>query len=522
MLAMAPGNGAAVTAEAVASATTTASTPAVATSPATSATVDAQHEGSTTRPPVRGVLPQIDTTTQNTIARQIDQALRVDRSTETQSQGDPRPAQINAATSVAVAAAPITDVPAAAAPVDAAPTQIGDVAVAERSVWQSVSIPTAQVTDTDLQAQLLTRATVDDAAVKPSPAVVETDPAQIVLRALDELSVPVMQTVTNANVRRPGSQNSTGRGASTSPRMDAIARQSTQAPPAVLENVTGPVAPTASEPVATMTTTVAPDQLRVTGTVADAMTPLTNDAVLPEPSLATASQSRFAALSSSVADDIDVASAPEASGGQSSSGTLTQSIASQVAGTVGSRIADPAVSGQVATGGTQTADSGSEVTVQRSTQGAPTTAAGGTEVQESVTIELSPPELGRVRIAFELRGTEARVNVNAEYAATASHLDQGFRALQSQFEDMGIRLTHLAVSCDASSDFQQGPSQHGQAGHDQPSPTSPLPIAWHESETGDSESADPGTQRGRQAARVTSDADSPESTGRAAVIDLMG
>ena len=162
-----------------------------------------------------------------------------------------------------------------------------------------------------------------------------------------------------------------------------------------------------------------------------------------------------------MADDIDVASAPEASGGQSSSGTLTQSIASQVAGTVSGKMADLAASRQVATGGTQTADSGSEVTVQRSTQGAPTTgAAAGTDVQESVTIELSPPELGRVRIAFELRGSEARVNVNAEYAATASHLDQGFRALQSQFEDMGIRLTHLAVSCDARA-TSTGPGQHG-------------------------------------------------------------
>ncbi len=529
--------------------------PAAATSSAASAAADAQHEALTTRPPVRGVLLQANTTTQNTIARQIDQALRADMNTETLSVGDPRPAQTSAPVSVAEAgpsvaperastatgniaralpltpaaegtiaiarqplagaAAPIADVPAAVAPVDGAPAQTTDVRAAGRSVWQSLPTPTVQIADAGLQAQVLVQAAIDQAAVSPSAAVVETDPAQIVLRALDDLSVPVMQTVTNANVRRPGPQNSAGRGASTSTPMAATAQLNTQAPPAVLENVAGPVA--------TMTTTVAPDQLRVTGTVADDMAPLTNDAVLPKPSLAAAPQSGFAEQSFSVANDIDVASGPEAPGGQGSSGALTESIASQVAGTVSGKIADLAASRQVATGGTQTADSGSEVTVQRSTQGAPTTgAAGGTDVQESVTIELSPPELGRVRIAFELRGSEARVNVNAEYAATASHLDQGFRALQSQLEDMGIRLTHLAVSCDASSDFQQGPGQHGQAGHDQPSPASPWPIVWHESETGDSESADPGAQQSRQAARVTPDSDSLESTGRAAVIDLMG
>jgi flagellar hook-length control protein FliK len=515
--------------------TTTDSRPTVvvATNPASFAPADAQSETSTTRPSVSATLPQVAATTGNTIARQIDQAVRVGSGTQTPNVDDPRPTQSNVTASVAmdartaalesastdtgamarvlptapvvegaaavaqqslaVAAAPPTDLPVAAVPVSVAPAQISEAPVAERSAWQPVPTPMAQIAEAGLQAELLTQAVVDQAPVRPGAAVVETDPAQIVLRALDELPVPVMQTVANANVRQLSPQNSAGRGASTSTPMDATVQQREQTLPAVLEGLSSSVAVRASEPVATsgsepvatsgsepvvtsgsepmatMKTAVTLDTVRAAATAAGDTAPLTDDVLLPKPPPSTASRGRVTEIISSGADDIDAAGTPETTAGRGISVDLAQSVASQVAGAVSSKIDESVVSGQIAAGGSQIADSGNEVTVQRSTQAPPTAGAAGTDVQEAVTIELSPPELGRVRIAFELRGSEARVNVNAEYAATASHLDQGFRALQSRFEDMGIRLTHLAVSCDASSDFQQGPGQHGQAGHDQPS-----------------------------------------------------
>jgi len=552
--------------------TTTESRPTVvvATNPASFAPADAQSETSASRPSVRATLPQVDATTGNTIARQIDQALRVGSGTQTPNVDDPRPTQSNTTASVAmdartaalgsastdtgvmarvqptapvvggaaavaqqslaVAAAPPTDLPVAAVPASVAPAQTSEAPVAERSAWQPVPTPIAQIADAGLHAELLTQAVVDQAPVRPGAAVVETDPAQIVLRALDELPVPVMQTVANASVRQLSPQNSAGRGASTSTPMDATVQQREQTLPAVLESLSSsvavrasePVATSGSEPMATMKTAVTLDTMRATATVAGDTAPLTDDVLLPKLPPSTASRGRVTEIIPSGADDIDAAGTPETTAGRGISFDLTQSVASQVAGAVSSKIDASVVSRQIAAGGSQIADSGNEVTVQRSTQAPPTAVAAGADVQEAVTIELSPPELGRVRIAFELRGSEARVNVNAEYAATASHLDQGFRALQSRFEDMGIRLTHLAVSCDASSDFQQGPGQHGQAGHDQPSPASPWHVAWHESETGDSEGVESGRQQIRQTARVAPDGDTPESARRAAIIDMMG
>jgi len=69
--------------------------------------------------------------------------------------------------------------------------------------------------------------------------------------------------------------------------------------------------------------------------------------------------------------------------------------------------------------------------------------------RQEITIELAPPELGRVQIAFELEHEAASVEVRTETFSTAAHLESSFRGLATSLEQLGLKLASLKVSCDA-------------------------------------------------------------------------
>ena len=83
---------------------------------------------------------------------------------------------------------------------------------------------------------------------------------------------------------------------------------------------------------------------------------------------------------------------------------------------------------------------------------------------EQVTIELSPPELGRVRIHFQLDGDAARVEAHADSYLTAVHLRNSFKSLDSNLEQLGLKLSGLTVSYDGMEGFARDHQSGGQAG----------------------------------------------------------
>jgi len=87
---------------------------------------------------------------------------------------------------------------------------------------------------------------------------------------------------------------------------------------------------------------------------------------------------------------------------------------------------------------------------------------GATSIaRQHLTIELSPPELGRVHISFGLEQGAASVEVRTENFNTAVHLDNSFKSLETSLEQLGLKLASLKVTCDAGGSF--GPNYEGTA-----------------------------------------------------------
>ncbi len=87
---------------------------------------------------------------------------------------------------------------------------------------------------------------------------------------------------------------------------------------------------------------------------------------------------------------------------------------------------------------------------------------GATSIaRQHLTIELSPPELGRVHISFGLEQDAASVEVRTDNFNTAVHLDNSFKSLETSLEQLGLKLASLKVTCDAGGNF--GPNYEGTA-----------------------------------------------------------
>jgi len=78
-------------------------------------------------------------------------------------------------------------------------------------------------------------------------------------------------------------------------------------------------------------------------------------------------------------------------------------------------------------------------------------------------VQLSPQDLGPIRVRIEMEGTQTRVHMSADVASTRDALQQAMPDLSAQLGQVGISLTGGGVSDQPT--FQQSPSQ-AQAGGD--------------------------------------------------------
>lgn len=82
--------------------------------------------------------------------------------------------------------------------------------------------------------------------------------------------------------------------------------------------------------------------------------------------------------------------------------------------------------------------------------------------REELTLELSPPELGRVTIRLEIAGNTARVLAHAETHAAVPHLQESLKTLTGSFDRLGLDLSSVEISSQAGGYSGQGNAHSGQ------------------------------------------------------------
>jgi flagellar hook-length control protein FliK len=85
-----------------------------------------------------------------------------------------------------------------------------------------------------------------------------------------------------------------------------------------------------------------------------------------------------------------------------------------------------------------------------------------------LTIQLDPPELGRLRIDIRLAGTQLRVNITTETASAQTVISERFALLREALEKQGITINRFEVQMRDPS-HTQTPLQYPFGGHSQPS-----------------------------------------------------
>jgi len=85
-----------------------------------------------------------------------------------------------------------------------------------------------------------------------------------------------------------------------------------------------------------------------------------------------------------------------------------------------------------------------------------------------LTIQLDPPELGRLRIDIRLAGTQLRVNITTETASAQTVISERLALLREALEKQGITINRFEVQMRNPS-HTQTPLQYQFGGHSQPS-----------------------------------------------------
>jgi flagellar hook-length control protein FliK len=77
-------------------------------------------------------------------------------------------------------------------------------------------------------------------------------------------------------------------------------------------------------------------------------------------------------------------------------------------------------------------------------------------------VQLSPQDLGPIRVRIEMEGAHARVQMSADVASTRDALQQAMPQLSAQLGEVGLSLTGGGVSDQPA--FQQAQAQAGNGG----------------------------------------------------------
>ena len=82
----------------------------------------------------------------------------------------------------------------------------------------------------------------------------------------------------------------------------------------------------------------------------------------------------------------------------------------------------------------------------------------------SLTVDLHPMDLGRVRLEISMEGATIHVTMHAEHAATSTLLHESLPELHRSLDDAGLRAGRVSLGADSSTSDGRSPQQ-GQAGN---------------------------------------------------------